>query len=141
MQIDEQIAQFFTSSAFGVAGASTNRQKYGNKVLRCYLQHGKSAIPVNPRADEIEGIATVDSVSELPGLVNAISVITPPQISEQVVDQAIDKGIDNIWFQPGSESRDAVQRAKDAGLNVLAYGPCVLVVLGYRDSWVPEATL
>jgi hypothetical protein len=39
--IDEQIAEFLAAPAFGVAGASKNRDKYGNKVLRCYLQNGR----------------------------------------------------------------------------------------------------
>ena len=48
MPVQEQINQFLSAAAFGVAGASSNRQKYGNRVLRCYLQNGKRAVPVNP---------------------------------------------------------------------------------------------
>ena len=48
MTIQEQIQQFLASPAFGVVGASTNRHKFGNKVLRCYLQHDRKAVPVNP---------------------------------------------------------------------------------------------
>ncbi|MDD2854982.1 MAG: CoA-binding protein, partial [Desulfuromonadaceae bacterium] len=47
MTIQEQINRFLDSPAFGVVGASANRDKYGNKVLRCYLQKGRIAIPVN----------------------------------------------------------------------------------------------
>jgi uncharacterized protein len=59
MSIEERIAQFLSAPAFAVAGASSNRDKYGNKVLRCYLQNGKTAIPVNPREQAIEGIPCV----------------------------------------------------------------------------------
>ena len=45
MTIQEQIEQFLASPAFGVVGASTNRHKFGNKVLRCYLQHGRTSHP------------------------------------------------------------------------------------------------
>jgi uncharacterized protein len=48
MSKQEQINRFLTSGAFGVVGASSNRQKFGNRVLRCYLQKGRQAIPVNP---------------------------------------------------------------------------------------------
>ena len=51
----EHIDAFLCSSAFGVVGASTDRSKYGNKVLRCYLQNGKKAIPVNPKEAQVEG--------------------------------------------------------------------------------------
>lgn len=36
MMIEKQLEQFLASPVFAVVGASTNRDKYGNKVLRCY---------------------------------------------------------------------------------------------------------
>ena len=51
----KQIEMFLEGSAFAVVGASANRSKYGNKILRCYLQHGRQAVPVNPVHAEIEG--------------------------------------------------------------------------------------
>ena len=52
--MDERFERFLASKAFGVVGASKSRDKYGNKVLRCYLQHGREAIPVNPRETSVE---------------------------------------------------------------------------------------
>ncbi len=60
-------------------------------------------------------------------------MITPPQITEKVVEQAIGKGIKNIWMQPGAESAAAVAACKEAGINVIADGSCLLVVLGYHE--------
>ena len=128
-----QIKQFLTSPAFGVVGASRDRLKYGNKVLRCYLQNGRKAFPVNPREKEIEGLACVATVADLPAEVQSLSVITPPTVTEQVVEAAIAKGIANIWMQPGAESPAAVARCRAAGVNVIADGSCVLVVLGYHE--------
>jgi predicted CoA-binding protein len=130
-QVD--IDLFLNSASFGVVGASADRGKYGNKVLRCYLQHGKRVIPVNPKDAVIEGIAAVKSVTDLPDEVKSISVITPPKITEQVVAEAIIKGIASIWMQPGAESPAAVKLCRDAGINVIADGSCILVVLGYHD--------
>ncbi len=132
-KLDTQIQQFLSSEAFGVAGASTNREKYGNKVLRCYLQHTKTVYPINPRAEEIEGIACVKTVADLPTNVKSLSVITPPAITEQVVIEAIAKGIKNIWMQPGAESAKAIANCEQHGINVIAGGACILVVLGYKD--------
>lgn len=132
MVTDKQLDKFFASEAFGVVGASANRDKYGNKVLRVYLQHGKKAIPVNPREKDIEGIPCVSGVPELPGEVRSISVITPPAVTEQVVEMAIAKGIENIWMQPGAESPAAVEACRKNNINVIADGSCILVVLGFR---------
>jgi len=133
MDANERIERFLASPAFGVVGASPDRNKYGNRVLRCYLQNGKKAIPVNPRAKEIEGIAVVPSVAELPDDVTSISIITLPAVTEQVVDAAIRRGIENIWMQPGAQSAQAVEICERHGINVIADGTCILVVLGYRE--------
>jgi len=131
--IDEKIAAFLAAPAFGVAGASKNRDKYGNKVLRCYLQNGRRAIPVNPMEAVIEGVACARGVSDLPAEVQSLSIITPPQVTDQVVEQAIAKGIRNIWMQPGAQSATAIAACEMAGINVIADGSCVLVVMGYHD--------
>ena len=128
-----KIEQFLSSEAFGVAGASTDRHKYGNKVLRCYQMRGKKAIPVHPREKQIEGIDCVAGVKDLPETVKSLSIITPPRITEKVVEEAIARGIENIWMQPGAESPAAVAAAEKAGLNVSADGSCLLVVLGYSE--------
>jgi predicted CoA-binding protein len=128
-----QIDDFLKSEAFGVVGASANRDKYGNKVLRCYLQHGLEAIPVNPKEREIEGVDCVASVKELPDEVKSISVITPPHITEQIVETAAARGIWNIWMQPGAESSEAVEFCRKNDINVIADGSCIMVVLGFKD--------
>ncbi len=133
MSIEEQIEQFLTSTVFGVVGASTNRDKYGNKVLRCYQQNNRQVIPVHPSEAQIEGVNCVASVSDLPVGAESISMITPPKITEKIVEQAAAKGIKNIWMQPGSESPAAVKFCVEQGLNVIADGSCLLVVLGYHE--------
>ena len=129
MTVDQQIEQFLAASTFGVVGTSANREKYGNKVLRCYQQNNRQVIPVHPTETQIEGIDCVASVADLPDGVNSISVITPPKITEKVVEQAVAKGIQNIWMQPGAESPAAVRFCQEQGLNVIADGTCLLVVL------------
>ena len=133
MTIKQQLEKFLESPAFGVVGASTNRHKFGNKVLRCYLQHGRTAVPVNPNETEIEGVASVATIGDLPAEVKSISMITPPAVTAQLVPLAIAKGIENIWMQPGAEHPDAVALCREVGINVIADGSCLLVVLGYHD--------
>jgi len=134
MNAPERIDMFLDAKAYGVVGASANRDKYGNKVLRCYLQNGYRAIPVNPREQEIEGISCVATVMDLPDDVESISVITPPRVTDEVVEMAVRKGIKHIWMQPGAESPAAVARCRESGINVIADGSCLLVVLGYSEK-------
>lgn len=133
MTIQEQIEQFLASPAFGVVGASTNRNKYGNKVLRCYLQNGRKVMPVNPNEPEIEGLTCAATISDLPPEVESISMITPPAVTVKLVPLALEKGIKNIWMQPGAEHPAAVALCRERGVNVIADGSCLLVVMGYHE--------
>ncbi|HAZ7574326.1 CoA-binding protein [Legionella sp. PATHC032] len=132
--INQQIEVFLKSPAFAVVGASSKRSKYGNKVLRCYLQNGKKVYPVNPHETVIESLPVIHSINDLPDDVHSISIITPPPITEKTVKEAVKKGIKHIWMQPGAESDLAIQYCLDHKINVISGGPCILVVMGYDES-------
>jgi len=36
-------------------------------------------------------------------------------------------------MQPGAESPEALRRAQELGMEVIAGGPCILVVAGYHE--------
>lgn len=133
MDVRERIDDFLREGPFAVAGASVDRAKYGNKVLRCYLQHGLRVYPLHPREAEIEGVACAKDLAALPEKVRGLSIVTPPSITEKLVEQAALAGIRRVWMQPGAESAQAVARAHELGLSVIAGGPCLLVALGYRE--------
>ncbi|MFO1518783.1 MAG: CoA-binding protein [bacterium] len=126
----EQKDRFLKSHSFGVVGASNDRGKFGNRVLRKYLEHGLIAYPINPKEKTVEGLSTFSSVRDLPPETKSISIITPPEITEIIVEEAIEKGVENIWMQPGAESPRAVQNARNHGINLIADGSCILVELG-----------
>ena len=134
MQLEHQIADFLAGQPFAVVGVSSDRRKYGNKVLRCFKQHSLDVVPVNPNASVVEGLIAVTALADCVTLPHAISIITPPKVTEDIVRQAIELGIQHIWMQPGAESSTAGQLCRNAGCNVIFGGPCVLVVLGYRES-------
>ncbi len=134
MAEQDRIKKFLAGKRFAVVGASQDRSKYGNKVLRAYLQNKRDVVPVNPTADEVEGLAAVADLTSASGSIDGVSIVTPPKVTEQVVKQAIALGITNIWMQPGAESSEAVKLAETAGANVIAGGPCVLVTLRYREE-------
>lgn len=131
--VQQKVDAFLKSDSFAVIGASTDRSKYGNKVLRCYQQHGKAVYPINPKAPEVEGLKAYPTLAALPVSVKAISVITPPMATEQVVRDAAAAGVTHIWMQPGAESQSAIDAAESLGMSVIAGGPCLLVVLGYHE--------
>lgn len=132
-KMQPNIETFLQSAAFGVIGASSDRKKFGNKVLRCYIQNGLTVYPVNPTEVEIEKLPCFKNIAQLPDDVQSISIITPPAVTEKIVDQAIGKDIKNIWMQPGAQSEDAIQKCIKHGINVIANGPCILVTLHFIE--------
>ncbi|KAI8927989.1 CoA-binding protein [Entophlyctis helioformis] len=95
-----------------------------------YIQNTSSlpVFPVNPKSPEIEGIPTIASLSALAHPAStSVSIITPPHVTTSVLKQAVELGVRNVWLQPGSESAEGVQFARDHGLNVIDGGACILV--------------
>jgi uncharacterized protein len=131
MDEDARIAAFLAGSVFAVGGASSNRAKYGNMVLRCYVQHGLTAYPVNPNEKQVEGLDAYPTLAALPVKPHGVSIITPRWVTARIVDDAIALGIKHLWMQPGAESYPAIARAEAAGVSVIHSGPCLLVVLGF----------
>ena len=133
MDLQESIDLFLSGAPHAVVGAAQDRSKYGNKVLRAYLQKNRAVYAVNPNADVVEGLKAYPTLADLPEAVHGVSIITPPRVTEAVVAQAGELGIKNIWMQPGAESDSAMESARRLGMNVIGGGPCVLVILGYRE--------
>ncbi|MEK6253993.1 MAG: CoA-binding protein [Gemmatimonadales bacterium] len=134
LDVQSQITAFLAGRPHAVVGASAFRAKYGNKVLRAYLQNDRPVYAIHPTADEIEGLPCYVNLSALPERPHGISIITPPPVTEQIVQEAAALGIEHVWMQPGAESEAAVELAEQAGMNVLAGGPCVLVTLRFREG-------
>ena len=101
-----------------VIGASRDRSKYGNKCVRAYAAEGWQVFPVNPGADEVEGLTAYPSIEAVPGELQRISVYLPPDVTDRAIPEIADKGAWEVWFNPGSANPDVLARAREYGLNV-----------------------
>jgi len=128
------IEEFLKASSFAVAGASRDQSKYGNKVFRAIVASGRTVFPLNPKAPEVEGATAYASIADLPMVPESLSIVTPPHVTREVLQQAIAAGVKNIWMQPGAEDAKGSRAARDAGLNVIDDGSCILVSLSIERS-------
>lgn len=126
----ESIRDFLASESIAVVGASNSMAKFGAQVFATCVAHGRRVYPVNPRAARVQGRVSYPSLRDLPERVEAVSIITPPAVTERIVEEAAAAGVKRVWMQPGAESVRAVARARELGLDVIAGGPCLLVELG-----------
>mmetsp|Transcript_7228 Transcript_7228/g.17335 ORF Transcript_7228/g.17335 Transcript_7228/m.17335 type:complete len:148 (-) Transcript_7228:163-606(-) len=136
-----RIADFLAGSSYAVVGASADRAKFGNKVLRAYQSRsGNTVYAVNARAAaadaaaRIEGARVVARVGDLPEVPHVVSVVTPPAVTDTVARDCVAAGVKRVWMQPGADSASAVRYLEKNGVAVLYGGPCVLVELDRSDD-------
>jgi len=122
----DPLVEFLAQETLAVVGASNDRRKYGNTVYRDMRAKGYSVIPVNPTAETIEGDKCYPDLASLPSKPDGVILVVPPPVTEKVVEQAADLGIERIWMQEGAESEKAIQTCRDRGISVI-HGVCVMV--------------
>lgn len=114
-----------------IIGASTNRDKFGNKAVRAYRRQNHDVFPVNPRADIIEGLTCFRSIATVPGPVDRALFYVPSKIGMEAVEQLAARGdIGEIWLNPGAESLQLVARSRQLGFEPIC--DCAIVDIGER---------
>ena len=111
-----------------VIGASRDRQKFGNRAVRAFIQEGYTVVPINPHEREVEGLKAYGSVLDVPGPIDMASFYVPPAIGEQVIEEVARKRIAEVWLNPGSESDGLVARAR--ALSIQPIMACSIVAIG-----------
>ena len=130
MSLSNQVPQLDLSmpKVVAVIGASSNRQKFGNRAVRAYVQQGYTVIPINPHETSVEGLKAYSSVLDVAGSIDMASFYVPPEIGEQVIEEIARKGITEVWLNPGAESDALVARAR--ALNIQPIVACSIVAIG-----------
>jgi predicted CoA-binding protein len=113
---------------WAVVGATENTSKFGYKVFKKLKRFDYNVYPVNPNFNEVDGVKCYHNITDIPEHVDVISLIVNPKIGMDVIEQANEKGIKNVWCQPGAESKELVDKAKEYGMNIIV-NECVLVEL------------
>ena len=111
-----------------VIGASSNRDKFGNKALRAFAQRGYTVIPINPTEKEVEGHRAFASVLDVPGDIDLATLYVPPAAGVRVMDDLARKGIPEVWLNPGADDRSVVDRAQTLGLKTVRH--CSIIAIG-----------
>jgi len=111
-----------------VIGASNDPRKFGNKAVRAYRQQGYTVVPINPHEREVEGLTAYASVLDVPGHIDMASFYVPPEVGEQIIADVAQKGIPEIWLNPGAESDALIARAEALQLRPIV--ACSLIAIG-----------
>ncbi|MBU0693585.1 MAG: CoA-binding protein [Candidatus Omnitrophica bacterium] len=124
--MENLVKDFLRQKNFAVVGSFRNESKYAFRILRILKEKGYKVYPVNPRLDEVDGLKCYKSVSDIPFSIDAVDVVTPQEVTERIVKECKEKGINRIWLQPGAESEKAIEFCKQNGIDVI-HSLCVMM--------------
>lgn len=124
------------AKTIAIVGASADRGKYGNKAVRAFKDGGWTVYPVNPKADEIEGLRCYRTIREAPGPLDRVSMYVPPAAGKAMLDDIVEKNPKEFFLNPGSEDADLVRLAREKGLNPIQ--ACSIVNIGLRPDMYPD---
>ena len=113
MVTKKKIEEFLEPKKLAIAGVSRNTKKFGYLVFRDLKASGYEVYPVNPNTDKINGDACYKSVRDLPADIKSILILTPKKETDNVLREAINKGIINIWVQQMSETKNTIKIAEE----------------------------
>ena len=115
-----------------ILGASNDRNKFGNKAVRAFLQHGDRVWPVNPKETAVEGLPAFKTIAEVPGRPDLVSVYLPPPVLLKVLPDIATRDCGELWLNPGTDSAEVIAAAEGLGLNVIR--ACSIVALGISPA-------
>ena len=140
---------FLSLRRIAVAGVSRDGRQASNVIYRRLRQEGYDVSPVNPVADQVEGDRCYASLSDIPGGVDGVVVVTHPDAAAEVVRECVELGIRRVWFHRsfgiGSVSDEAAQVCAREGITAIQ-GGCPMMFLEPVDlphrciRWVLDVT-
>lgn len=112
-----------------VAGVSEREEKFGFRIFRDLMKNGFNVQGINPRDGEVLGRKIYRNLRELEKIPDLVITVVPAQVTERIVEECHELGIKEIWMQPGSESKNAIEKARAYGI-MITYNACFMVHSG-----------
>jgi predicted CoA-binding protein len=134
-KIDTLVQDFLDQKKIAVVGVSDKRETGCNLAYRKFKESGYAVSAVNPRLTTFEGDPCYPDLKSIPEKPDAVFILTNPKVSEQIVQQCVDLGIQRVWMhclmgtKPGlaanmtSVSPEAVRMCRENGIEVIP-GTC-----------------
>jgi len=127
MSLREEIADFLGRKRIAVVGVSTDGSHFSRGLFKEFVARGYDAVPVNPKAEEIEGRRCFASVRDVEPRPEAVLIMTPAAKTDAVVHDCAESGVDSVWmYRAGGEgavSAPAVEFCRKRGMHIVP-GEC-----------------
>jgi uncharacterized protein len=119
-----------------IIGANSARRRFSNKSLRAHESVGWNVVPVNPSETEVEGHRAYATIAEVPDPIERVTMYVRPEVGITMLEAIAAKKPAEFWLNPGTESRELVQKAKELGLDPIL--GCSIIDLGVSPSDFPD---
>jgi len=128
------IERFLSYPRIAIVGLSREKRHFSRAVAEEFVQHQYDVVPVNPKAEEIDGRRCYKSIGEVEPPPQCALIMTAAKESAGVVEECAKAGIAQVWLyrsvSAGSVSAEAVAACERHGLNAVI-GECPLMWLAH----------
>jgi predicted CoA-binding protein len=134
-KIDTLVKDFLAQKKIAVVGVSDQRETGCNLGYRKFKAAGYAVSAVNPHLTAFEGDPCYPDLKSIPEKPDAVFILASPKVTEQIVQQCVDLGIQRVWMhclmgtKPGlgagstSVLPEAVRICRENGITVIP-GSC-----------------
>jgi hypothetical protein len=127
-----EIESFLATKRIAVVGVSRNPADFSRLLWGELRKRDYELIPINPFAEEIDGLQSYKSILDVKPVPQAALLMTRPDATEVVSRDCVEAGVEKIWMYraigSGAVSEKAVDYCRAAGLEVID-GHCPFMFL------------
>jgi len=129
----DTILEFLDNKKVAIVGASPNKDNFGRSLVEELSKKEYEVFPVNPKYEEVEGRACVNTVKDLPKEVESVIIAVPSSLTDEIIDQCIGTQVKRVWMirgvGRGAYTETAHEKCKENNIDVV-YGFCPMMFYG-----------
>lgn len=119
---------FWNHDTYVLVGHTGSARKFPQQTYDGLKKNGKTVYAIDPGAEDINGDPTYADFASLPGQADCAVLELPREKTKEWVEKAADAGIKKIWIHQKTETPEAVELAKEKGMEVLTDTCAVMYV-------------
>jgi len=131
----ETIHDFLAQKRIAMIGISRTPGDFSAHLFEELCRRGYDVVPVNPNMAEVQGHRCFARVQEIQPPVQGALLMTSPGVTDTVVSDCAEAGIDRVWMYSaghgGAVSGKALQFCRERGIRVVP-GQCPFMF--WRDA-------
>ncbi len=98
MKLDNLVQDFLTQKKIAIVGVSDQRDTGCNLNYKKFKDAGYQVYAVNPRISSFDGDPCYPDLKTVPVKPDAVFILANPKVTEQIVQQCVDLGIQCVWM-------------------------------------------